>query len=131
MLDVRLLHISIIIQRNYSAREARMKKKKEQEKARDAKNKKNTKSVQDASSDSSRPQQSGVSRQSGGVARSQLSSEPHAAVSTLSSAPAVAATSATASTTSLPDAVIPRAGCWTRFWLYICCMPARYTDGHN
>jgi hypothetical protein len=101
-----------------------MKKKKEQEKARDAKNKKNTKSVQDASSDSSRPQQSDVPRQSGGVVQSQLSSELHAAVSTFSPAPAVAAASATASTTSLPDAVIERAGRWTRFWLYICCMSA-------
>jgi hypothetical protein len=108
-----------------------MKKKKEQEKARDVKNRKNAKSVQGASSDSSQPQQSDVPRQSGGAVQPQLSSELHAAVSTLSSTPAVAVISATASTTSLPDAVIQRAGRWTRFWLYICCMSARYTNGHD
>ncbi|KAJ8582121.1 hypothetical protein M405DRAFT_868097 [Rhizopogon salebrosus TDB-379] len=108
-----------------------MKKKKEQEKARDVKNRKNTQSVQGASSDSSRPRWSGVPRQSGGAAQSQLSSELHAPVSTLSSIPAVAVISATASTTSLPDAVIQRAGRWTRFRLYICCMSARYTNGHD
>jgi hypothetical protein len=44
----------------------------------------------------------------------------------------VAATTAlTTMTTSLPDAIIPRAGCWTRFRLFICCVSAQYTDGHH
>ncbi|OAX34052.1 hypothetical protein K503DRAFT_803903 [Rhizopogon vinicolor AM-OR11-026] len=110
--------------RNYSAREVRMKRKreKEKEKAMAAKN---------ASSRSSRPQ-SNVTQQSGGTAQGQPSSELHAAVATSSTTPAVVSTSALSpSTTSLPDAMIPRAGRWTRFWLFFRCASAQYTNGHH
>jgi len=63
-----------------------------------------------------------------GAGQAQPTSQVHAATSTLSTTPAVAATSAATTTTSRPDAMIPRAGRWTRFWLSIGCVSAKYTD---
>jgi len=54
-----------------------------------------------------------------------LTLQPHPAVSTPSTRPA----NLTTLTNPLPDVTIPQAGCWTRFWLFICCAPAQYTDG--
>ncbi|OAX41610.1 hypothetical protein K503DRAFT_476727 [Rhizopogon vinicolor AM-OR11-026] len=106
--------------RNVSAAQVRMKK--ERERARKARNARN------AYAGSSRPPQSSVTQQSGGAAQAQLSTEPHAAVAT----PDVAAPSAINTlTTSLPDALIPRAGRWIRFWLFVCCASAQYTDDHH
>jgi hypothetical protein len=103
-----------------------MKKEKEKEKARNAKNAQNAQNPTNVSAGSSRPAQ-----QPGGAAQAQASSEVHATVSTLSTTHAIAATPAATSPASLPDAVIPRAGRWTRFWLFIGCVPAQYTDGQN
>jgi hypothetical protein len=106
-----------------------MKKEKEKEKAREAKN---AKTAQNASAGSSGPPQSSITQQSGGVAHAQASSDLPATVATLSTTPPIAANSAvTTLTTSLPDAVIPQAGCWIRFWLFVCCASAQYTDGHH
>ncbi|OAX32005.1 hypothetical protein K503DRAFT_777088 [Rhizopogon vinicolor AM-OR11-026] len=81
---------------------------------------------------SSRPPQSGVMLQSGGAVQPQPFSNLHAAVATSSTTPTVAATSAAfPSTTSPPDAIILRAGRWTRFWLFVGCVSAQYTDGHH
>ncbi|OAX35243.1 hypothetical protein K503DRAFT_858729 [Rhizopogon vinicolor AM-OR11-026] len=80
--------------------------KKEKERAKKAKN---------AFASSSRLPQGSVTQQSGRAAQVQSSTEPYAAVDTSD----VAATSAvTTFTTSLPDAMIPRAGRWTRFRLF-------------
>ncbi|OAX33344.1 hypothetical protein K503DRAFT_786567 [Rhizopogon vinicolor AM-OR11-026] len=77
--------------------------------------------AKNASSANSRPPQSNVTQQSGGAAQAQPSSELHDAVADSPTIPAVASTSAVSpSTTSLPDAMIPRAGRWTRFWLFVC-----------
>lgn len=89
--------------RNYSAREVRMKKEREKkkEKARAAK---------DASA----------------------SSTQRATTSGASTTPAASATSANnTSMTSPPNVMIAQAGCWTRFWLFICCASTQYTDGHH
>jgi len=64
-----------------------------------------------------------------GAAQAQPTSEVHTAASTLSTTPTVAATSVATTTTSRPDAVTPQAGRWTRFWLFIGCVPPQYTDG--
>jgi len=99
-----------------------MKRKKEKEKAAAAKN---------ASAGSSRPPQ-GTVEQSGGAAQAQPSSNLHATVSTSSITPANVDTSAaTTSTTSPPDVMIPRAGRWTRFMLFICCVPTQTITGHH
>jgi len=63
-----------------------------------------------------------------GAPQAQPTSEVHAAVSTLSTTPAVAATSAATTTILRTDAMIPQAGPWTRFWLSIGCVSAQYTD---
>jgi hypothetical protein len=105
----------VMIQRNISEAEKRLEKEK-------AKRKK-------ASGGSSRPPQSSVSQQSGGAAQAQAPSQ-HPAVSTSSAVPAVTATSAS-TTTSRPDIMIAQAGRWTRFRLFICCVSAKYSDGHN
>jgi hypothetical protein len=65
-----------------------------------------------------------------------LSSQPHAAIYTSSATPAVTTTSAgaaAASMTTLPDATMRQAGCWTRFWLwlFLCCTCADSTNGHR
>jgi len=83
------------------------------------------------SAGSSRPAQSSAAQQSGGAAQVQASSEVHATLSTLSTTRAIADTPAATTPSSLPDAVISRAGRWTRFWLFIGCVPAQYTDGHD
>jgi hypothetical protein len=115
------------MQRNYSAREAWKKK----EKARNAQNAQNTQNATNVSAGSSWPAQRSAAQQFGRAARSQASSEVHATVSTLSTKHVIAATPAATAPASFPDAVIPRAGRWTRFWLFIGCVDAQYTDGHN
>jgi hypothetical protein len=96
--------------------------KKEKEKAKDTKNANNAR----------KPAQGSITQQSGEAAQAQRSSVLHAAVPISSTTPAVPATSAvTPLTTSLPDATIARAGRWTRFRLFICCVSAQYTDTHN
>jgi len=104
------------MQRNYSARDAWKKKEK-------ARNAQNTQNAMNISAGSSWPAQRSAAQQFGRAARAQASSEVHATVSTLSTTHIFAAT-------PLPDAVIPRAGCWTRFWLFMGCAAAQYTDGH-
>jgi hypothetical protein len=125
-----MLDSTYVIQRNYTARELRMKK--EKEKVRDAKNKMVAKNTKNAPESSSRPPKSNLTQQSAGVPQSR-SSELHVAVSTMSTTPAVAAApAAIPSMTSLPDAIIPRAGCWTRFWLFLLCASStQYTYGHH
>ena len=76
----------------------------------------------------SRLPKSSVVRQYSGAAQAQPTSQVHAAVSPLSTTPAVAPTSAATMTTSRPDAMIPQAGRWTRFWLSIGCVSAQYPD---
>jgi hypothetical protein len=119
------------MQRNYSAREARKKKEEEKEKLRNAKNAQNTQSATNLSAGNSRPAQSSVAQQSGGVAQALASSDVQATVSQLSTTHAIAPTPAATATASLPDAVISGVGRWTRFWLFIGCVPAQYTNGHN
>ena len=97
---------------------AEIRFKKEKEKAKKAKK---------ASTGNSWPPQSSVAQQSGEGAHVHPSSEPHADVSASSTTPVIAGTSAVIST-SLPDAVIPWAGRWTRFWLFLGCVSAKYTD---
>ncbi|OAX38789.1 hypothetical protein K503DRAFT_134873 [Rhizopogon vinicolor AM-OR11-026] len=100
--------------RNASVREVRMKKEKE----RNAKK---------ASASSPRPPRSSVTQRSGGAVQIQPSSQPHAAVPTSSTTPAV-----TTSMSALPDVTIRQAGRWTRFWLRFCCTSIEYTgDGHH
>jgi hypothetical protein len=58
--------------------------------------------------------------------------QPHVAVSTLSTTPAFDATlMANTSATSLPNAIIPQPGFWTRFWLFMCCTSAQYTNNRH
>jgi hypothetical protein len=77
--------------------------------------------------------QSSVPVQSGGAAQLEPILQPHAAgVSTSFTAPAIAAaTSETTSTTTHPDGIIIRDGRWTRFRIFICCMPAYFPNGHH
>jgi hypothetical protein len=112
----RSFHFTCVIQRYYTANELRIKKEKEKEEAKNAKNAKN------ASASGSRPPQSHVTPQSAEVAQGQPSSEMHAAaVFTSSTAPAVSVASAvTTLATSLPDAMMPRAGCWRLYLLHVC-----------
>jgi hypothetical protein len=109
-----------------------MKKEKEKEKARNAKNKIDAKIPKNAPGSSSRPSKSNANQQSAGV-RQTGSSELHVAVPTMSTTPAAATTpAATPSMTSLPDPIILQAGCWTRFWLFLCCVSStQYTNGHH
>jgi hypothetical protein len=116
---LRCLTLCDIIQRNVSGAEVRFEK----EKARNAKNAKNTKN---APASSSRPPQSSVTQQSSGSGQAHPSSEP---VFISSNTAGAGATSTI--TTSRPDAIIPRAGRWSRFWLFICCPSVQYTDSHN
>ncbi|OAX31523.1 hypothetical protein K503DRAFT_806000, partial [Rhizopogon vinicolor AM-OR11-026] len=103
--------------RNISAAQIRMKKERER-----------VKKAKKACASNSRPPHDSVTQQSGGAAQAQSSTELHADVAT----PDVAATSAaTTLTMSLPDAIIPRAGRWTRFRLFVCCISAQYTDGYH
>ncbi|OAX31337.1 hypothetical protein K503DRAFT_870670 [Rhizopogon vinicolor AM-OR11-026] len=96
-----------------------MKRKREKEKAIAVKN-------------ASSPPQGSVIQQCGVVPHVQPPSGLHAAVATSFTTPAIASTPAFApSTASLPDAMIPRAGRWTRFRLFICCFSAQYTDGQH
>jgi len=91
-----------------------MKRKKEKEKAMAAKK---------ASSGNSQPLQYSIAERSGRAAQAKPSSELHDAVATSSTTPAIASTSAVPpSTTSLPDAMTPCAGSWTRFRRFICCV---------
>jgi len=108
-----------------------LRRKEEKEKARNAKNAQNAQNATNVAAGNSRPAQISAAQQPGGAAQAQASSEVHATVFTLSTMHAIAATPAATTTASLPDAVIPRAGRWTRFWLFIGCVSARYTDGHN
>jgi hypothetical protein len=97
--------------------------KKERERAKKAKK---------AYAGSSRPPQSSITQQSSGAAQAKPSSELHADIATLSTTHAVTATSAVSpSTASPPDAIIPRAGRWTRFWLFVGCVSAQYTGDHH
>ncbi|OAX31433.1 hypothetical protein K503DRAFT_870630 [Rhizopogon vinicolor AM-OR11-026] len=86
----------------------------------------NAKNAKNAPASSSRPQQSSVTQQSSVSAQAHPSSEP---VLTSSNTAGAAATSTI--TTSRPDAMIPRAGRWSRFWLFICCPSVQYTDSHH
>jgi len=110
--------------------ELRRKEEKEKQKAMQAKNANNAQNKKDstnASASISLLPKSGVIQQSSGAAQAQPTSQVHAAVSPLSTTPTVASTSAT-TMTSRPNAMIPRAGCWTRFWLSIGCVSAQHTD---
>jgi hypothetical protein len=78
-------------------------------------------------SGSPQPPQSSITQQFGGAGQMQSTSQPHAAVSVPSTTPAIATTS----TTALPDLTIRQAGCWTRFWLIICCASPEYSDAHH
>jgi len=91
--------------------------------------KKEKERAKNAYAGSSRPPQGSITQPSGGVAQAKLSTQPNAAIAT----PDVAAPSAVNTfTTPVPDALIPRAGRWTRFWLFVCCASAQYTgDGHH
>lgn len=80
-----------------------------------------------ATAGSSRPPNSTVTQQSSGAAQAQSSSQPHATDSSPTAPPAVVNT--TSSTN--PHATIRHAGRWTRFWLFIGCTSAEYTDGHH
>jgi len=101
-----------------------MKRKKEKEKETAA-------AAKNASAGSSRPFQ-GTVQHSGGAAQAQPSSNLHVTVSTSSTTPAIASTpAATTSMTSPPDVIILRAGRWTRFKLFICCVSAQAIDGHH
>jgi hypothetical protein len=108
--------------------------KKEKEKARNAKNKIDAKIPKNAPEpeSSSRSSQSNANQQSAGV-RQTGSSELHVAVPTMSNTPAVVTIPpAIPSTTLLPDSIILQAGCWTHFWLFLCCVSsAQYTNGHH
>jgi hypothetical protein len=118
-------------QRNYSVGELRRKEEKEKQKAMQAKNAKNAQNRKDttnASASNSRLPKSSIVQQSSGAAQAQPTSQVDAAVSPLSTTPAVASTSAATTMTSRPDATIPQAGRWTRFCLSICCVSAQYTD---
>jgi len=64
-----------------------------------------------------------------GAPQAQPTSEVHAAASSLSTTQAVVATSAATTMTSRPEEMIPQVGCWTRFWLFIGCVPTQCTDG--
>jgi len=117
-------------QRNYSVGELRRKEEKEKQKAVQAKNANNAQNKKDSTnastSNSSLPKSSAI-QQSSGAAHAQPTSQVDAAVSPLSTTPAVASPPARAMT-SRPDAMIPRAGRWTRFWLSIGCVSAQYTN---
>ncbi|KAG2077686.1 hypothetical protein BDR04DRAFT_1148394 [Suillus decipiens] len=76
---------------------------------------------QNATAGSSRPPNSAVTQQSSGAAQTQ-SSPPHATDST--------STPPHHRQYSYPRATIRYASRWTRFWLFICCTSAEYTDGH-
>lgn len=76
---------------------------------------------------SPQPPQSSITQQFGGLAQIQSTSQPHAAVSAPSTTPAITTTS----TTALPDLTIRQAGCWTRFWLIVCCASPEYSDGRH
>ncbi|KIK40862.1 hypothetical protein CY34DRAFT_806792 [Suillus luteus UH-Slu-Lm8-n1] len=76
-----------------------------------------------ATASSSRPPNSNTTLQSSGAAQVQS----QGAVST-STAPPVAANTAPSTN---PHVIIKHAGCWTRFWLFICCASSEYTDGHH
>jgi len=91
----------------------------------------NTQNAKNVSAGSSRPAQSSAAQRSGGAAQAQAPSAVHATVSTFSTTHAIVATPAATVTVPLPDVVISRAGRWTRFWLFIGCVPAQYPDGHN
>ncbi|OAX34418.1 hypothetical protein K503DRAFT_444360 [Rhizopogon vinicolor AM-OR11-026] len=86
-----------------------------------------------ASVGSPRPPKNSVTQQSGGAAQVRPSSQPHAAVSTLSTTSTVATPSAaTPSTTAPPDVTMRQAGRWTRFWLRFCCTSTtEYSDDHH
>jgi hypothetical protein len=116
---LRLSETKNILQRNVSAAEVRLEKEKA--------------SAKKASAGSSRLHQSIVTQQSGGVTCVQQTSGLHTTgVSTSSTTPAIVATSvATTLTTSHPDMIIMQDGRWTRFRLFICCMPAQFPDGHR
>ncbi|KAJ8593607.1 hypothetical protein M405DRAFT_858821, partial [Rhizopogon salebrosus TDB-379] len=88
--------------RNASAREVRSKREKE-------------KNAKKASAGGSQLPQCSVTQQSGAAPQTQPSSQSNAAVSILSTTPALAATSAAAA--SLPEITIRLAVHWTRFWL--------------
>jgi len=105
----------------YSAREIQIKK--EKERARDVKNAK-------SSFAASRPPRNDITQHSAAVGEAQPS-EQYTAGSILSTTLAVAATpgpAATASVTSLPNAIISWTGCCTRF---NCCAPALDTNDHH
>ncbi|OAX34048.1 WD40 repeat-like protein [Rhizopogon vinicolor AM-OR11-026] len=95
---------------------------------RTMKEKARAKKAKKARAGSSRPPQGSVTQQSGGAVQAEPTSEQHPAVATSSTTPVVAPTTFT---TSPPDAMIPRAGYWTRFWLFVCCASVQYTDGHH
>ena len=131
----------VMIQRNISGAEKRFEK----EKARNAKNASANSSRPphiiiipgaDHAQSSSRPHdasvcpqppQSSITQQFGGAGQMQSASQSHAAVSVPSTTPAIGTTS----TSALPDLTIRQAGCWTRFWLIVCCASPEYSDGRH
>jgi uncharacterized protein (DUF1800 family) len=81
--------------------------------------KEKAKKAKDALAGSSRPNSpNNVTQQSDGAAQAQPSSELHAAVSTLSTTAAIAATSAFTMR-------------WTRFWSAVCCISTQDADDHH
>ena len=96
--------------------ELRRKEEKEKQKAMQAKNAKKAQNRKDTTIAS-------------GAAQAQATLQVHDAASTLSTTPAVTAAPAAMTMASRPEVMIPRAGCWTRFSLFIGCVPTQYTDG--
>ena len=78
-------------------------------------------------SGSPQPPQSSITQQFGAAAQMESASQSHAAVSVPSTTPAIGTTS----TTALPDLMIRQAGCWTRFWLIMCCASPEYSDDRH
>jgi hypothetical protein len=77
----------------------------------------------------SRPPISGAVQQTSEVLHGlghQSSSQPEVLVTTMD-AHAVTMTTTAARIPMPPDIVIRQAGCWTRFWLFFCCMDSEDT----
>jgi hypothetical protein len=108
-----------VIQRNVSAAEVRIKARKKEEKAQSAKNAKNTYG-------------DNIALVSVVADQAQLTPESRPADSTSSAAPAdPAPPAATTPAAACPNAIMSRAGLWTRFRLFLCCSSAPNTDSHH
>jgi hypothetical protein len=113
---------------NYRERKRKKNRKQCKFETKNANNAQNKKDTMNASASNFYLLKTSVVQQSSRAAHAQPTSQVHAAVSPLSTTPAVASTSAATTATSRPNAMIPRAGRWTRFWLSVGCVSAQYTD---